>query len=170
MSFTYHEFPLNIPLAALPTLFTQPMYHSTSFISQFYSIHGIQLIIQTPETHFVAFLSISFCATSLIITLVWYKKARFDSKMHGSTQKSPVWHKNARFDTKMPFPACASWHCHCQTSPSCEKYFFQFYTNILFLRTNRKMKMKLYWYEFIISIQYHYENWNVIILFCLWWP
>ena len=63
---------------------------------------------------------------SEIITLVRHKKARFDSKMHGSTQKSPVRHKNARFDTKMPSPACTSWHCHYQTSPrpSCEKYFF----------------------------------------------
>ena len=65
----------------------------------------------------------------VIITLVRHKKARFDSKMHGSTQKSPVRHKNARFDTKMPSPACISWHCHYQTSPPplppwCEKYFF----------------------------------------------
>ena len=30
--------------------------------------------------------------------------------------------------------------------------FFQFYSNILFLRTDREMKMKLYWYEFKISI------------------
>ena len=60
-----------------------------------------------------------------IITLVRHKKARFDTKMHGSTQKSPVRHKNARFDTKMPFPACISWPCHYQTSPpSCEKCFF----------------------------------------------
>ena len=43
-----------------------------------------------------------------IITLVRHKKARFDSKMHGSTQKSPVRHKNAWFDTKMPSPACTS--------------------------------------------------------------
>ena len=61
-----------------------------------------------------------------IITLVRHKKARFDSKMHGSTQKSPVRHKNARFDTKMPYPACTSGHCHYQTSPRpfCDKYFF----------------------------------------------
>ena len=39
---------------------------------------------------------------SLIITLVRHKKARFDSEMHGSTQKSPVRHINARFDTKCP--------------------------------------------------------------------
>ena len=44
------------------------------------------------------------------------KKTRFDSKMHDSTQKSPVRHKNARFDTKMPSPACISWYCHYQTS------------------------------------------------------
>ena len=39
---------------------------------------------------------------SHIITLVRHKKARFDSKMHGSTQKSPVRHKKAWSDTKMP--------------------------------------------------------------------
>ena len=37
-----------------------------------------------------------------IITLVRHKKARFDSKMHGSTQKSPVRQQNAWFDTKKP--------------------------------------------------------------------
>ena len=52
-----------------------------------------------------------------IITLVRQKKARFDSKMHGSTEKSPVRQKNARFDRKMPSPECISWHCHYQTSP-----------------------------------------------------
>ena len=62
-----------------------------------------------------------------IITLVRQKKARFDSKMHGSREKSPVRQKNARFDRKMPSPECISWHCHYQTSPpppSSEKYFF----------------------------------------------
>ena len=64
---------------------------------------------------------------SFIITLVRHKKARFESKMHGSTQKSPVRHKNARFDTKMPSPACTSWRCHYQTSPlRWEIFFFQF--------------------------------------------
>ena len=62
-----------------------------------------------------------------------------------STQKSPVRHKDTPFDTKMPSSACISWHCHYQ---ACEKYFFQFYINILLLRTHREMKMKLYWYEF----------------------
>ena len=74
-----------------------------------------------------------YCWPIWIITLVRHKKARFDSKMHGSTQKSPVRHKNARFDTKMPGSTqkcppqlSPSWHCHYQTSPrpSCEKYFF----------------------------------------------
>ena len=83
----------------------------------------------------------------LIITLVRHKKARFDSKMHGSTEKSPVRQKNARFDRKMPSPECISWHCHYQTSPppSSEKYFFPFFSHI-FLRTNREMKIKLFWY------------------------
>ena len=52
---------------------------------------------------------------SSIITLVRHKKARFDSKMHGSTQKS-------RFDTKMPSPACISWHCHYHPTPRCNRY------------------------------------------------
>ena len=62
------------------------------------------------------------------------QKARFDSKMHGSTQKSLVRHKNARFDTKMPSLACISWHCHYQThTPQLpwEIFFIQFYSNIL---------------------------------------
>ena len=99
------------------------------------------------------------------------QKARFDSKMHGSAQKSPVRHKNARFDTKMRSPACISWHCHYQTSPTpllWEMFFFQFHSNILFLITHREMKKKLYWYEFKYI---RYENWNlmIILLFCLWW-
>ena len=110
----------------------------------------------------------------ITIMLVRLKKARFDSKMHGSTQKSPVRHKDARFDTKMPSPARPSWYCHHQPPPPpptpVRNNFFQFYSNILFWRTDREMKMKLYWYEFKINIQYHYENWDVIILFCLWWP
>ena len=106
-----------------------------------------------------------------IITLVRHKKARFESKMHGSTWKSPVRRKNARFDTKMPSPPCINWHCHYETSPTLqwEILFFQFCSNILFLITHREMKMKLYWYEFKYT-RYHNENWNVIILFCLWWP
>ena len=87
---------------------------------------------------------------SVIITLVRHKKARFDSKMHGATQKSPVRHKNARFDTKMPSPTCTSWHCHYQTSPLRWEIFFSIFFPIL--RPNREMKMKLYWYEFKISI------------------
>ena len=33
-----------------------------------------------------------------------------------------------------------------------EILFFQFHFNILFLRTNREMEMKLYWYELKINI------------------
>ena len=67
-----------------------------------------------------------------IITLVRHKKAQFDSNMLGSTQICPVRHKNA------PTPACISWYNHYQTShPSFENFFFQFYSNILFLRTHR---------------------------------
>ena len=59
--------------------------------------------------------------------------------MPGSTQKCPPQH--APVDTAIIKPR-----------PSCEKYFFQFYSNILFLRTNKEMKTKLYWHEFKISI------------------
>ena len=76
------------------------------------------------------------CWTQLdIITLVRHKKARFDSKMHGSTEKSPVRQKNARFDRKMPSPECISWHCHYQTSPTpppLRNIFFQFFSHIFF--------------------------------------
>ena len=36
--------------------------------------------------------------------------------------------------------------------PFSESFFFQFYSNILFLRTNREMKMKSYQYEYKTSI------------------
>ena len=78
-------------------------------------------------------------AKSNIITLVRHKKPGLTAKcMIRQKKKSPVGHKNA-------LPPCTSWHCHYQTSPPWE-FFFQFYSNILFLRTNREMKMKSYWY------------------------
>ena len=94
-----------------------------------------------------------------------------------STQKSPVRQQNARFDTKKPGSTqkCPPQHASVDIAiinppPSCEKYFFfQFYSNILFLRTHKEIKMKLYWYQYKY-IRYHHKNWNVIILFCLWWP
>ena len=81
-----------------------------------------------------------------------------------STQKSlvrhkkyPVRHKNTWFDTKNArfdrnYPACISCHCHYQTQTSpplfpLRNFFFQFYSNILFLRTHRK---------------FLYEKWNYI--------
>ena len=86
----------------------------------------------------------------VIITLVRHKKP-------GSTAKCMVRHKKARFDTKMPG---STQKCPPQHAPvdiaiikhphSCEKYFFPFFFPIL--RPNREMKMKLYWYEFKISI------------------
>ena len=79
-----------------------------------------------------------------ILTLVRQKKNT------GLIAKCMVRHKKALFDTKMP-----SWHCHYQPPHPAllwEIFFFQFYSNILFLRTNWVMKMKLYWYEFPISI------------------
>ena len=92
------------------------------------------------------------------------------SKMHGSTQKCPVRHKMPGLTQKCP-PQHASVDIaiNIPRPPSCEKFFFQFYSNILSLRTHREMKRKFCWYEFK-NIQYHYEIWNVIILFCLWWP
>ena len=75
------------------------------------------------------------------------------------TQKSPVRQQNARFDTKMPSPACTSWQCHYQTPV--RNIFFQFYSNILFLGTNREMKMKVYWFEFKISIFNIIYSWKL---------
>ena len=90
----------------------------------------------------------------IFITLVRHNKspvrqqnAWFDTKKPSSTQKCPVRHKNALPSMhQMTLPLSNI------PRPSCEKYFFQFYSNILFLRTNREMKMELYWYEFKISI------------------
>ena len=62
------------------------------------------------------------------------KKARFDTKMPGSTQK------------------CPPQHAPVAIAHSCEKYFFSNFIPIFLLRTNIEMKMKLFWYEFKISI------------------
>ena len=83
----------------------------------------------------------------IIITLVRHKKARFDSKMHGSTQQCPVRHKNARLDTKMPSPACTSWHCHYQTSPP--PLLWKIFFPILFQ-------------YFVLNNQERNEKWNYI--------
>ena len=80
----------------------------------------------------------------------------FDTKKPGSTAKCMVRHKKARFDTKMPsstqnaLPSMHQWTLPLSNIPRpfCENIFFQFYFNILFLRTHREMKRKLYWYEF----------------------
>ena len=61
--------------------------------------------------------------------------------MPRSTQKCPTQHDPVDIAIIKHPPA-----------PHVKNIFFQFYSNILFLRTNREMKMKLYWYEFKISI------------------
>ena len=75
------------------------------FSSVFFGHYWFQAIFVNQVTFFNKAEEISW-----IITLVRHKKDRFDSKMHGSTQKYPV-------DTKMPSLACNSWHCHYRTSP-----------------------------------------------------
>ena len=91
-----------------------------------------------------------------ILTLVRHKKPRL-------TAKCMVRHKKARFDIKCPvrykkaLPSMHQLTLPLSNTPlSCEKYIFQFYSNILFSKTHREMKMKLYWYEFKY-IQYHCE-------------
>ena len=93
---------------------------------------------------------------SSIITFVRHKKspvrqqnAWFDTKKPGSTQKCPVRHKNAlpsMHQLTLPLANILP------PPPPVRNIFFQFHSNILLLRTNREMKMKLYWYEFKISI------------------
>ena len=61
--------------------------------------------------------------------------------MPGSTQKCPPQHAPADIAIIKHSPA-----------PPVRNIFFQFYSNILFLRTNKEMKMKLYWYEFKINL------------------
>ena len=61
--------------------------------------------------------------------------------MPGSTQKCPPQH--ASVDIAI---------INHPLRPAVRNIFFQFFSNILFLRTNREMKMKLYWYEFKINI------------------
>ena len=111
----------------------------------------------------------AMCGQCKIITLVWHKKDRFDSKMHGLTQKP-------RFDIKVPSSTqkCPPQHAPVDivaiiTNLLWEIFFSNFFSNILFIRIHGEMKMKLFLYEFK-DIQYHYEIWNVIIIFCLWWP
>ena len=72
--------------------------------------------------------------------MVGHKKARFDTKMPGSTQKCPPQHASVDI-------AIIKHHPH----PPVRSIFFQIYSNILFLRTIREMKMNLYWYEFMNS-------------------
>ena len=61
--------------------------------------------------------------------------------MPGLTQKCPPQHAPVDIAIIKHPPA-----------PSVRNIFFQVFSNILFLRTNREMKMKLYWYEFKSSI------------------
>ena len=62
------------------------------------------------------------------------QKARFDSKMHGSTQKCPD-------DTKMPTLHASVDIAIIKYPPSCEKFFFSNFIQIfLFLRTIEKWK------------------------------
>ena len=84
-----------------------------------------------------------------IITLVRHKKSQvrqqnawFDTKMSGSTPKWVVWHKNALTSIhQLTLPLSNT------PNPSRDN-FFEFYSNILFLRTHREMKTNLYWYKF----------------------
>ena len=80
----------------------------------------------------------------------------FDTKKPGWTQKCSVRHKNA-------LPSIHQLTLPLSNTPlSVKNMFFQFYSNILFLRSHREMRMKLYWCKFKY-IQYHYEIWNVIL-------
>ena len=80
-----------------------------------------------------------------IRTLVQHKKARFDTKLHGPTQKCPVRHK------KGPTQHASVASDIIKIHPPLE-FFFQFYAYILFLRTHREIKMKLYWHWNIFNV------------------
>ena len=82
------------------------------------------------------------------------QNAWFDTKKPGSTQKCPARHKNA-----LPSMHQLTLPLSNTPRPSCDKYFFPFYSNILFLRTNREMKMKLYWYDF--KVVYSTSLWKL---------
>ena len=91
------------------------------------------------------------------------QNAWFDTKKPGSTQKCPVPHKNA-------LPSMNQLTLRLSNIPlplMWEIFFFQFYSNILFLRTNREMKMKLYWYELKISISFWKLKCNHSFLFVM---
>ena len=119
--------------------------HCSSGIIPYY-VHPPQLCVKIERVR-VKTINIMFykvcrrlCCVSFFVVFLWFP---CDWNILGiwyyntrSTQKSPVrqqnaWfdtkssvqHKNTRFDTKMPYPACISWRCHNQTSPSCEKRF-----------------------------------------------
>ena len=104
-------------------------------------------------------------SNSVIITLVRHKKARFDSMMHGSTQKSLVWRKNARFNTKMPSQACITSHCHYHPSPT---PLWDLFFKYLFKNPCRcENEIILIW------TQIYLISWNLKCnyhFFCLWWP
>ena len=66
------------------------------------------------------------------------QKTQFDTKIHGSTEKCPVWQKKAlpsMHQLSLPLSKTAS-------PLPLRNIFFQFYSNILFLRTHRKLYMK----------------------------
>ena len=65
-----------------------------------------------------------------IITLVRHKKARFDSKMHGSTQKSPVRQKKCPVRHKNALPSMHQLTLPLSNiPPPVRNIFFQFYSN-----------------------------------------
>ena len=70
------------------------------------------------------------------ITLVRHKKARFDSKMHGSTQKSPVRHNNA-----LPSMHQLTLPLSTPPPPPVRNIFSNFIPILCFLRNHREMKI-----------------------------
>ena len=127
MQWWYHLCPMN----------------NTYGIAVLFSVHSHKLWINLNNTFYFQWKTVAREHSSgaiifsrdykFIITLVRHKKARFDNKMHGSTQKS-------RFDTKMPG---STQKCPPQHAPvaiaiikhpphSCEKFFFSNFIPIFF--------------------------------------
>ena len=79
-------------------------------------------------------------------SLVRHENARFNTKIHGSTQKCPVRHKNA-------LPGIHQLPCPYQIRPFLWEISFQIFVEIFcFKEPMEKWKMKLYWYSNIFDI------------------
>ena len=84
------------------------------------------------------------------------QNAWFDTKKPGSTQKCPVRHKNA-----LPSMHQLTLPLSNTITPPVRNIFFPILFQSLFLRTNREMKMKLYWFILNSKLVHSISLWKL---------